>query len=399
MRIRSWRFRSKLSTVESLFSAKPDWIASAKSLLQRHATWRLARNVLLAVFCFVGVFQFDYAPIVVKEADAAHAPPVNCAILLFGLPRQFRAAVLPGIVEHVLPHNTACDVFIHYYNQSSEDHTRGADAGRSGIWDPHDVHLLGEYIPKGKLFVAMEESEDTFFQRYQPLLDKIWAPGSLYQTSSESIAFSNASLTNVIKMWHSQRAVFQLMEAQEHSMHYSSIAMLRNDVLFVRPVPDFSRPQTVATVPGFGKYPVSDRFFYGPYDAAKIWADKFQRLDQHIRHNSRDGLHSEKMLRSTIFPAIRHAGVDIVEDKTHQCCIRVRADTSMRLQDCGRECGHDPRNAAYVAALLQRPCHMNFSNPAVVLLECGDAAARTEADPPLLALADTPGWQNCPWHD
>ena len=131
--------------------------------------------------------------------------------------------------------------------------------------------------------------------------------------------------------------------------HYSRVAMLRSDVVYVTPVDIYELGahrkkwdynNTEAVIPNFARHPVNDRMMYGPYDAIKIWAaGRFHRLNRHIDHVQKhapgDGLHSERFLNYTIFPSIRQAGVNI-QVKQGLCFLRVRADHSVRFSDCGQ---------------------------------------------------------------
>jgi hypothetical protein len=84
-------------------------------------------------------------------------------------------------------------------------------------------------------------------------------------------SFSNTTLVNIIKMWHSQQSVFELMDQQninknnnvEHSVvqqryddattkihqkkHYRRIGMFRNDVLYVTPIDIYEIPKIHAS--------------------------------------------------------------------------------------------------------------------------------------------------------
>ena len=60
-----------------------------------------------------------------QPTEHAPAPSVQekretkCALLFFGLFRDFRALALPSIQRNVLAHNSHCDIYLHTYNISS----------------------------------------------------------------------------------------------------------------------------------------------------------------------------------------------------------------------------------------------------------------------------------------
>mmetsp|Transcript_49286 Transcript_49286/g.119500 ORF Transcript_49286/g.119500 Transcript_49286/m.119500 type:complete len:406 (-) Transcript_49286:74-1291(-) len=154
------------------------------------------------------------------------------------------------------------------------------------------------------------------------------------------------ALRNIIKMWHSQDRVWNLMEdgweekrqketdpnnddkdndsiaenssAEYNDNHYDRVMMLRLDVVYVTPI-DIWRSrrdynfETIRTdgkghlrrvnyttgnndpyfidrddnlsalIPGFAMYPVNDRMISGPYHAVKVWAsERFERAESHV---------------------------------------------------------------------------------------------------------------------
>lgn len=119
--------------------------------------------------------------------------------------------------------------------------------------------------------------------------------------------------------------------------------MLRLDVLYAFPVDIFQTDKDTfdleneyAVSPGFAKYPANDRMFYGPYEAVRIWAtQRFARIDQHVRtYESGWGMHSEKYLDHTIFTAIREEAQVPIKENPDLCVMRVRANKSVRFNDC-----------------------------------------------------------------
>jgi len=144
-------------------------------------------------------------------------------------------------------------------------------------------------------------------------------------------------------MWHSIEQAWNL--TLESGVEYDRIAMMRSDVFYMSPI-DMFEYSDKAVVPGFARYPVSDRMIIGTPDSVKIWAaERFSRLDDHVQevylNSSRIGygLHSEKFVAWTLFPAMREAMEDedaVVEHPT-VCFLRVRADESIWFSDCSRD--------------------------------------------------------------
>lgn len=144
---------------------------------------------------------------------------------------------------------------------------------------------------------------------------------------------------------HSIQSSWEAMEEftkQSGRPKYDRVAMMRLDVLYALPVDiyqpeknEFDKENKIAVSPGFAKYPVNDRLFYGPYDAVKIWAsERFMRLEQHVRtYEPGWGMHSERFLQSAIFSAIEEQGIPMTENPDI-CVMRVRADESVWMNDC-----------------------------------------------------------------
>jgi hypothetical protein len=340
--------------------------------------------------------------------------------------------VLPGLVENVIKTNARyrCDYFVHYYDRREESDYRGADSGRGGTIDPEEVKLLTAEVENADASVILDDSEDeripvvefmkdtenSFFERYTPLLQKIYTERGgpngnlLYFPLSEEEPFPNATIVNIIKMWHSQESVWNLMEPLSdtspqrlNQQHYSRVAMLRNDILYVTPIDIYQVPDgsidyqnQFAVIPNFGNFPVNDRMILGPADAVRIWAaGRFQRLKEHVNRvaSTGDGIHPERYLDHTIFPAIRDAGVPILPGSRELCFLRVRSDMSVRIGDCGRGCVTD-RNQQAVEHILQRPCLLNRTNPDVAFLECND---KVRMQFPTQTIFDKATWEGCPW--
>jgi len=371
-----------------------------------------------------------------------------CAINLYGLPRSFRALVLPSLIRNVLQVNAryGCDYYVHYHHL--KDDPPGRD-GRGGSVDPDEVLDLARYVPSTAKIAFRKVTEREFRQERGDLLEMILTareeesdggggggrrpPPPLKYMPWNHPSYTNATVENVVKMWHGQEAVWNLMvqgggEERDDFMaatttrnggnininnsssssssigvirktHYSRVAMLRCDVVYATPIDIYRLPSKrnilnrivgsnkkrfdanneYAVIPSFAKHPVNDRAIVGPYDAVRIWAaGRFERLERHIRlvreRYPGDGVHSERFLAYTIFPAIRDAGIEVLEDP-ELCFFRSRADRSIRFDDCGLNRATD-RNQAALEEMIKRKCRRtdataDGSSP-IVYLECKD---------------------------
>lgn len=389
------------------------------------------------------------SPTPLPTAADVLGPP--CAINLYGLPRQFKALVLPSFVKHIIQVNVKyqCDYFVQYYELREEVYVRGADEGRSGKIDPEEIKLLTEQVLKAHaafvptdgstkrrvppLVEYVKTTDESFYQKYQPLLHRIHTERGgpdnklLFIPVGVGEAFPNATLANIIKMWHSMETVWNLMEThrsnksstsglrrdnasspndreQQTGEPYGRVAMFRSDVLYTGPIdiyelPDNSTDQDnrFAVIPDFANHPVNDRMFIGPAAAVKIYAaGRFERLEEHVHRvlPTGIGIHPEKFLHHTIFPAIRNeTGVAILPMPSQRLCfLRVRSDASVRFTDCGVGCASD-ENRKVVEHIVQRSCRLTPSNPQSGFLEYGDAVQ----DASNRTHNEATTWEACVW--
>jgi len=328
-----------------------------------------------------------------------------CVINLYGLPRSFQSLVLPSLVENVLIPNApyGCDYYVHYHYLEQEAKGR---SGAGGRLNPDEILLLEEQvrqvaanagIQQEPIVAFANDTEPEFWRRRGDLIEKIRTTrgkrrhvrgphGNLiYFPLKDGSSRFPTTTDNIVRMWHSQEAVWNLMteHAAKRSINYTRVAMLRSDVVFVTEIDIYRTNESKldddnrhVMVPGFAKWPVNDRLIYGPYEAVKIWASqRFARLDRHIQlileKEPGFGMHSERYLYYTIFPAIQQAGFEIQED-ANMCFLRARSDETIWLNDCGK--AFIDNNKKRVEALLGRTCRQSKLDEnikkGVVQLQC-----------------------------
>lgn len=205
----------------------------------------------------------------------------RCAINFYGLPRSFFSMTLPSVIENILLPNVGndCHVFVHYHYLTQENQGR---SGRGGTVRPNDVLLLEEAMRQvgQRVFGPFYEptvrfrnyTEDNFWQTHGPFLNKTRHAKdeqgrSLYLPARDP-SITQAQIDNIVRMWHSQHSVWQLMEETSHelSVNYTRVAMIRSDVIFLTPIniiedgnANIDYDNRVAVVPAFAKCPVNDR--------------------------------------------------------------------------------------------------------------------------------------------
>mmetsp|Transcript_25395 Transcript_25395/g.54160 ORF Transcript_25395/g.54160 Transcript_25395/m.54160 type:complete len:520 (+) Transcript_25395:48-1607(+) len=309
-------------------------------------------------------------------------PTSSCAILFFGLPRSFKLFVLPSIIENIIVPNldNNCDYYLHYHAVASEGQNRAGESG--GTINGNDVFLLEDAIRrttagtgKGAPRISITNSTIEDFEKAR---GKVMI---LYETARDEngeylyFPYNAASweypntIRNMVKQWHSIDAVWQHMEENAKALKksYSRVAMLRNDVMYVTPFDMYSLSNNErdignnhVVVPDWANYPVNDRMIAGPYDAVKVWAtERFQRIESHVRDYPIPGwgMHSEKFMNFSIFPAMLSASKDdskklssslspgyVLDQNPSVCFLRARADWSVWIEDCNDsfDCDMEP---------------------------------------------------------
>jgi hypothetical protein len=365
--------------------------------------------------------ETNAAPLEVTEA--------RCAINFFGLPRSFAAMVLPSLMRNVFMRNAkyGCDYFVHFYHKEEEQAGR---AGRGGQLKPEEVLLMKAKIRSAAkrtttrknpnpTVIFVNDTETEFWQQRGDLVEKFLTtkaedgnylyysqdvslsritgqycqtmvsfPPSLSYTpvASSMLARCSNGCMFLLLYRHSIQRVWDAMEShttENNLPKYDRVAMMRLDVMYALPVDIFKidksnvdRLNKYAISPGFAKYPVNDRMFYGPYEAVKIWAtERFTRIESHVHsYEPGWGMHSERFLESAIFSAIKEQGVEMKENPD-LCVMRVRADLSVWMNDCITMSGTTRgikriSRQKLVELILGRPCTKSKHSRRIYQLHC-----------------------------
>ena len=306
----------------------------------------------------------------------------RCALCFFGLPRSFASMVLPSIIKNILIPNARhnCDVFVHFYQQKEEPNGR---KNRGGVLNTTQIYQLQEAVTdvqqthgpsrthddrartiRDPIVVFTSDTEESFWESRGALIDKYQttkdAKGNPVYFPYKAKTYQKSSLENIVKQWHSIESAFKLLvHTESHylrrdsgdsgGLKYTRVGMFRSDAMFVTPIDlaVWEGPGVTTTTKtdshnrygvqaGFAQMPVNDRLFYGPRAAVEVWATRrFEAVEDRARLQPEPGytMHSERFLNSSIFPLIEEAGYPIVSNPD-LCCLRVRADESVMLNDC-----------------------------------------------------------------
>ena len=313
----------------------------------------------------------------------------RCALCFFGLPRAYRSMVLPSVVRNVLMPNArhSCDVYVHFYSQKQEAAGR---KNRGGKINPDEIFLLeraakavqklygpkyGRNANREPMVRFVYDTEEQFLekrgaslQRYHNTVTKDGKP-VYYPWAAKT--YTNQSLDNIVKQWHSIEYAFKLMEvtAQEMNVNYSRVAMFRSDAMYLTPVDiamldkgEIDTKNQHAVVAPFARMPINDRMIYGPYSAVKVWSSKrFEYIEDRVNLAEDPGyeMHSERFLNASIFPAMENLGYRTTINRDI-CFVRTRADEAAMVSDC--QVGGTTRGwqgvdkQAIVEDIVQRNC-------------------------------------------
>ncbi|KAL3933120.1 MAG: hypothetical protein SGBAC_010536 [Bacillariaceae sp.] len=267
-----------------------------------------------------------------------HQPVKRCALLFFGLIKDFDQLALPAIQQHILQPNPQCDVFLHTYNITV---TR---ISRRNLEQPYQVRTEEAYHLTNH--VAFD-TERTFDDEHSNLLRRT---RRLYHREWGACCKSH---DNMIKQWHSIKRVWDLMvdheqklvldgqpngrQGSEKKLYYEQIGLFRSDVFYISPIDIY---ESNAALPNFASYKgYNDRLFYGQRSYAKIWADRFsfaatferQYMVASITRGKKRGYHSESFL----YHLLGHHNVPV--EKKNICVWRIRTGSRLSVEDCTRE--------------------------------------------------------------
>ena len=269
-------------------------------------------------------------------------PPSNrnktCALLFFGLIKDFQSLILPSIQRNIILPNLQCDIFLHTYNLTDIPVNE-----RNGELKPQQFNVSEAYLLTNHVIL---EGMDSFYEKRKEVLERT---RRLYHRDWGDCCRSH---DNMIKQWNSLQGVWDLMRQYEdqnsdngtaagNQHHYEQVGVFRSDVYYTRPINIFD---SKAASPSFARnWGYNDRLFYGSHENSEIWAskrfdfvnafeDSYMRLFNDTRkprqRNVLDGYHSETF----ILNLLDHYGVNVTL-KDH-CVWRVRSGQKLVVGDC-----------------------------------------------------------------
>jgi hypothetical protein len=250
-----------------------------------------------------------------EVVDTGERSMGSCALLFFGLAKQFKSLVLPTIRKNILQvgDNHHCDVFAHTYDLTAIYNSRNQELGAK--IDPSEIYELTQNV-------MMESIQD--FERQHNMTHLLQPRFFVHRKHG----WTPQSYVNMLRQWHSIEKVWKLMVENEKKtgVQYERVGLFRSDVFYVSPI-DIGKGDAV--IPAFGLM-TNDRMFYGKYEHAYVWANiRFPSVDCYKPPKSTHGLHSEHFMRRLILPNIPNWTIN---DKI--CFLRVRGQGKIQKKDC-----------------------------------------------------------------
>jgi len=264
----------------------------------------------------------------------------TCALLFFGLPKFFRRKALPSIRSNIIKHNPNCDIYLHTYNIDVLPRNERNYEPRAKM----NVREVFDLTPN--VILDSEENFEhsrnlTYYRQFFPYAKKSW----VYPQS----------LDNMVKQWHSIDGVWKLMDNSQKS-RYDRVGLFRSDLIYDNPINILQEGDAVS--PNFGLVnntrELNDRFFFGTYEHAKKWADRFSPVPAYMESSvgKEFGLHSETYL----YYVMR----DVSITSAPFCARRVRV-TGRAEHDCWCDEKSRPKVCSWWLDYLKKH-HIKFPN-------------------------------------
>ena len=283
---------------------------------------------------------------VLKPVQQSAHESEPCALLFFGLAKEFKSTILPSIQKQIIQHNQHCDIFLHTYNITEVPrNVRNGETGSSRM-NVAEAYLL--VTNNNAIDVDVDdhiiiESIDSFYNKRGQDLNRT-------RKNFHKIFWGECCVShdNMIKQWHSIEGAWDLMRAHEKKMllplhdnatsgsihtnatYYKHVGIFRSDVFYITPI---KVNDAVAVIPSFhSNFGYCDRLFIGEYKYARIWASKrfdFIPIFENQYMDIKNGYHSETLLKNML----NHYKVPVVKEQI--CFMRVRAGPRIMKGDCG----------------------------------------------------------------
>ena len=248
----------------------------------------------------------------------------HCAILFFGLTKEFTNLVYPSIQRNILEVNggSDCDIYVHTYNITNVP------------YNPRSLEVNGSEVHIDEVFTMTENVSLTSMEEFwQVRGDFVERTKQYYHKKWGQCCISH---TNMIKQWHSIHKVWELMREGERKImnsadgvYYDQIGMFRLDTYFPTPISIFEHDAGVADFKHSNG--LNDRLFYGKRENVEAWADRFGFQEEFESKYMDDKwrYHSE----TYVGELMKSRNVDVTKN-SNLCTWRVRSGMKVMLNEC-----------------------------------------------------------------
>lgn len=319
-------------------------------IFEKRTRKRSFRCILFAPVLILVVFIRNFFLIIADvESIALSSQSSNeemkepCALLFFGLVKEFQSIILPSIERSILESNRNCDVFLHTYNLTQMPINPRSSEAKALTLDVSEAYLLTNNDEQ-----IMLEPLSSFHSQRDDILNHTKVN---YHRGWGDCCVSHE---NMIKQWHSIQQVWNLMKSYErrlmsnkfdgtdkkigsqHLHYYTQVGLFRSDVYYLSPINIFDSNAATGNFAKHGGY--NDRFFYGNYKNAEIWASKrfdfVSRFEEkymktfNSTKKGKDGYHSETYLKCLL------DYYDVPVEQQNICVLRVRSGPRIKVTDC-----------------------------------------------------------------
>jgi len=262
--------------------------------------------------------QHDTAHNSIDSSSPTAITKEPCALLFFGLMKSFERLALPSFQEKILKHNSHCDIFLHTYDLvETPGNSRNAETA-----------IAPSNITKAYLL-----TDNVYFETIESFQEKRME-FILHSRSFTHYKPCCNTHDNIIKQWNSIAGAWDLMRQNEIKLtgntedhYYKYVALFRTDTYIVSSIPDIST--STAALPEFGSWGgVNDRMFYGSYENAQVWSNRFAFSKIFELEYMGNGYHSESYLAKML----EHHNITV--EKQPICLWRIRNYGGLTAVDC-----------------------------------------------------------------
>ena len=197
----------------------------------------------------------------------------ECALLFFGLAKNFNELVFPSVKRFILTTNPRCDIYAHTYDIKEITNPRNNELHTK--INPMEVYSMTSNVVVDTLNSVEKHIDFDYYHR----------------TYTQTNGVFPYSMDNTLKQWYSIQRVWDSM-----SKKYERVGLFRLDVVYTESVDLRNGEAVIPDFPHWGG--LNDRAFYGLYKWAEKWAtDRFKKLSVRATEKKIYDMHAETFVK------------------------------------------------------------------------------------------------------